>query len=823
MLKMNFNNYEMAIKTKLNSITIKGIRGAKNSLELPLNGKSIVLYGDNGTGKSSISDALEWFYTNRVSHLSSNSEIDLKDALRNSTLGKDDVSEVNLSFVKETDLDCSKTLFYKRDNLTTDFSNTSDEFKKYLELSKEENLLLRYQYLTDFIDNTKSDKLKYLSDIIGFSEVTKKKEVLKKSYNSIKTEIKNQNFEAQTNIQKGTLIEKLGAAISQEENLFEKINEKTKPLKTGIEVKKFEDIDKVLAHLKNSTNNKLNKELAFLEKANTVLDTLKSEVEFIDSEYTKYFDEFELIANDVESIMQTFLGELLKAGDTVLAKKYYKADSCPLCLQPKSIEELRAEIAIRLKEVEELSKKKASFDKAKQLVNSITTERIKRLETVLLEPLIEVEESKHIKNGFTNLKEKIAEYHKASVERVTSGNKIPKAETLKLLASDFEFQNAIASRIKEIQEVFKKDNSAVLYSNISASKDAFLKIKLFEKQKAKLEKQRKSLEIIYNEFVKVQKEGLENFITNFSGKINEYYQYMNPDEPFQEIKIVTIGDEDELNGITIEYKYNGKWVSPPQKYFSESHLNCFGLSFFLASVNAFNEKNEFIVLDDVISSFDSNHRKKFAELIFEKFSKYQVILLTHEEDWFTNFVSPLAKNKGWLINEIKWTEEKGTHFDEDPNDLKERIEMNLAASKIDDLGNPIRKYLEHSLKAIAFHTEAKLTFQYNNSNEHRMPYELLTRIKSEIKEYSPELKSQFPLIDKILVSPILNNLSHASTFNPKIGDLKAFWSDIIELEKIFICQHEGCKKPNVSLRNYDNVAKKIRCGGCGETKYEWKK
>lgn len=38
--------------TKISSITIKGIRGAKNNLELPLNGKSILLYGDNGTGKS---------------------------------------------------------------------------------------------------------------------------------------------------------------------------------------------------------------------------------------------------------------------------------------------------------------------------------------------------------------------------------------------------------------------------------------------------------------------------------------------------------------------------------------------------------------------------------------------------------------------------------------------------------------------------------------------------------------------------------------------------------------------------------------------------
>lgn len=97
---------------KIKNISIKGIRGAKNHLDLPLNGKSILLYGDNGTGKSSISDSIEWFYTDKVSHLSSN-EIDLKDALRNSTLDDTDVSEVNLSFTKAS-YDCSKTLSKKR-------------------------------------------------------------------------------------------------------------------------------------------------------------------------------------------------------------------------------------------------------------------------------------------------------------------------------------------------------------------------------------------------------------------------------------------------------------------------------------------------------------------------------------------------------------------------------------------------------------------------------------------------------------------------------------------------------------------------------------
>ena len=298
-----------------------------------------------------------------------------------------------------------------------------------------------------------------------------------------------------------------------------------------------------------------------------------------------------------------------------------------------------------------------------------------------------------------------------------------------LTEDDFKIQEQITARFETIQTAIKNDKSTELYANISAAKDAFLKIKRFEKDKSKLEYQKNSLELIYNEFVKRQKEGLESFINTFSSYINDFYQYMNPDEQFHEIRIVTIGEDDELNGITIEYKYNDEWVSPPQKYFSESHLNCFGISFFLASVIAFNKGNKFIVLDDVISSFDTTHRKRFADLLFEKFAEYQFILLTHEAEWFS-YVQQLAKRKGWTIGEIKWTEAKGTHLEEKPNDLKEFIERELANSSVETLGNPIRKYLEAKLKEICLNFDVKVSFRLNNVNEKRMPDELLNELKS---------------------------------------------------------------------------------------------
>ncbi|WP_158994295.1 hypothetical protein [Mucilaginibacter sp. L196] len=328
------------------------------------------------------------------------------------------------------------------------------------------------------------------------------------------------------------------------------------------------------------------------------------------------------------------------------------------------------------------------------------------------------------------------------------------------------------------------------------------------------------MEIIYNEFVKKQKEGLEIFISTFSGQINEFYQFMNPGEQFQELKIITIGEEDELNGITIQYQYNGSWVSPPQKYFSESHLNCFGLSFFLASVIAFNKENKFLFLDDVISSFDSNHRIRFANLLFEKFADYQIILLTHENEWF-QYVSQLAKRKNWLINEIKWSDADGTYLEDKPTDIREIIETNLAKGNVDILGNPIRKYLEHLLKEICSNLEVKVNFRMNEWNEKRMPDELLNELKSKINKSSVELKAQMPIIDRIINSNIIGNLlSHDNPFSPKLGDLKSFWADLIELQKLFYCQDAACNKP-VLVKHYDTVEKKIRCG-CGKMSYDWK-
>lgn len=802
------------MKTKIKKITIKGLRGVKKQIELNLNEKSILLYGDNGTGKSSITDAFEWFYYDKVRHLS-NEEIgrDGKDALRSTYLEDTEPASIKINFSSST-LSSEKSLNIKKGKLVVESLNSEEQFLQYIQDSQEENLFLRYQDLRSFIDNSKTDKLKYFSDIIGFSDVTKVKDVIKKSFNSIKSEIKNGGYENQIQTQQATLLSNIGANIYSESQLFEKINELIKPLNTDIIVNQFSDIDLLIEKIKKPVDNKIIEKLNFLQKGSDILTDLRKDISIIDDQYLIYLKEFEKLFDDVESLKQKIFDELLNTGKHLLLQKYYSDNKCPLCLQDKNKQELLSEIEDRLKLIESSKQKLTTFENIQTEAKQLIENRIKHVDSLLSERLLNEETYIELKKSIVNIKLKLSTFISEINIKLLAGIRLKKINEIKLTDPDFNCISIVNQDILLIKETLIKDNSSDIRVKVEFAKNSFNQIKQLQAELQKLNQQKDSIEIIYNAFAKKQKEGLESFLYNFSSTINEYYQFMNVDESFKDLKIIPIEDDEELKGITIQFRFNDKEVSPLQKYFSESHLNCFGLAFFLASVNAFNKENRFIILDDIISSFDTNHRKRFADLLFDKFSDYQIILLTHESEWY-EYIKVIAKNKGWLLNKINWNEEKGTYIEESPADIRDRIINNIKNSIETNLGNDIRIYLEHFLKQICYNLEAKLNYLPNEINEKRMAPEMLNALKSKIDKYSKAL------LERTTNSNIIGNLlSHDNKYSSKIGDLKAFWKDILDLENLFLCDNQACKSKIVSFKNFDSVNKKIRCG-CGRKEYDW--
>lgn len=807
---------------RIKSLEISGLRGVRKEISINLDSsKSIIIYGDNGSGKSSIADALEWFYYDKVEHLSTE-EIGTKgiNALRNVWLSDEEDAYIELKY-SDLKYDSRKRLFLKKSKLTSENTNATQAFSDYIDTSLKENLTLRYKDLLRFILSTKTEKLKEISNIIGFSEVSRLKDVFKKAANELKNDLKRGNFDNHINAKQSLIMSQIGQNIWNDEQYLNAIKELVVPLKLQAEIKDISSIDNILELIKKPEDKEaLTQQLSY-EKVIESLGNLKSSFGDTRSAYEKFYKKYHEISKDIDKFKKISLEKLLSTGLSVLEKRIFEDDKCPLCLQEKSrdelIDELRKrveELAAFKKETDELLEEKSSTQRAIQ--NTLT-----EIESTLKERSLLSEENAESKKEVENLKglvSKALEFIKEFSLKDMVKLCVPE-EFIYIDNSVLQRLISVLSSKKEKIITSKKDDLVFsIYSKILSVKQAYSEIKSFKRASEIFTQQQQSMELIYNEFVKKQREGLCSFLESISKDINDLYLFMNDSENVSEIELVPLDEDDEFVGITLQFKFHGKPESPPHKYLSESHLNCLGICLFLASVKAFNKINKFIVLDDVISSFDTNHRARFARLLVEKFSDYQIFLFTHERDWF-ELVSNMVKGKNWVIKKVYWDHDNGASIDEPLPDLKTRIENKIKNSDTTELGNMIRKYLERLLKEICFDMEVKVNFLFNDHNENRMSNELLSELKSKIKDRKSEIKDQ-AVFERLKASLFLGNrTSHDSTFAESIDDLKMFYDDVCEMERLFRCTQ--CNNL-ISKRHYDDVENTVKCS-CGALKYNWKK
>ena len=768
---------------KIKSINISGIRGIKDPLTLDLDKKSVLVYGDNGTGKSSVTDAFEWFFFDHIEHLS-NEEIGRRkgrDALRNIFIPEREDGYIELQF-DDNKLDTKKSI---DSSLKPSSSNTSDEFNEFIVAAQSENLILRYRDLVQFIIAGKTDKLNELQRIIGFSEVANIRSLLKKNAGRIARTIKAANYDNLKSIQQSKIIENLGQPAYDDEQLFEGANKLIEPLELGIEIKSRKDVNTVLKKIQTKEDTALLEKINFFTRIWELLSEVEGNIENIHESYKAYHTSFKELQKDPEKIKKLQLLALLKEGHTVLKNDVVQDDYCPLCLQEKSKVQLLQELTSRIEELEQLAEEKQKLDEQGEELEDLVRPNINTIDSLLKEKLFKQDEFAKLKEQVDDIKKSLSAFN-AELKKdfsKTLGEPSKVEIDKKKIAKLVKYAHDTAKSLKESQATNIKFQ---IYTKLLQASNAYIEYQRIEKEQEILTKQQFTFEALYEDFIKRQEEALNVFLSMFSKDINDYYTSMNPNEKVEDIKLVPLKKNDELVGITIEYSFFDETRTPPIAYLSESHINCLGLSFFLASVKAFNKVNEFFILDDVISSFDRSHRYRFAQLLASKFSDYQVLLLTHEKEFF-ELVSSEVKSKGWLLKNFKWTKEQGTGIEKGLADIKERVKTKLADKNTDGLGNDIRVYTEKVMKRVAFEVEAKVAYRNNDVNEKRMAPELLDAVQSKLSKSSKELKDAAD-IPKIKGMPMFvgNTTSHHNEFQESIEDLDAMWEDVKKNNSLFL-------------------------------------
>ena len=145
-----------ADNVKIRKISLMNFRGAKDLLDLDLGSacNSCAMFGNNAEGKSTFTQAIEWFYRDRIEHLRGEGIYD-EDIINLASSSQDETS-VSLTF-NNSELSASK--IFDKIKGKHRFSNKSDKFLSYIgNEASYDRLYLDQQTILWFLARRKGEK-----------------------------------------------------------------------------------------------------------------------------------------------------------------------------------------------------------------------------------------------------------------------------------------------------------------------------------------------------------------------------------------------------------------------------------------------------------------------------------------------------------------------------------------------------------------------------------------------------------------------------------------------------------------------------------------
>jgi hypothetical protein len=166
-----------------------------------------------------------------------------------------------------------------------------------------------------------------------------------------------------------------------------------------------------------------------------------------------------------------------------------------------------------------------------------------------------------------------------------------------------------------------------------------------------------------------------------------------------------------IGKLGFDVDFYGRGHFPPGAYHSEGHQDAMGLCLYLALMRKLQGDNfKFAVLDDVLMSVDTNHRREVCNLLKLKFPETQFILTTHDEVWLKlmTTVGLIAPENATRFS--NWTPDNGP-AEWRTRDIWTEIDNALEANDIHLAASLLRYYLEHVFREICDNLHVRVEFR----------------------------------------------------------------------------------------------------------------
>ncbi len=781
---------------KIKTVKISNFRGIPN-LVLELGGKSLLVGGENGTGKSSIVDSLEYFFLGKIEHLKGTKGITFNKHAPNVYSNLDDL-KIELVFNPGS-------INLRRSN--ADIPEPPKQFKKAFETAEEGNFILRRNQLLNFIFCKPKERHNALLSLFRGEKVYSYEEEFDLAYKHFKDKLRTKKITKSKNFKK--LAKILKSPIDSVDDCYSILNEKILDSNLNIPlIKQPKDFDISLKHLKE-----IGAEEIIEVSQNLLKIKLLSDKSFFQEHELENFNHLrEELASlkEKEYIKEIQIMKLLQASIPLF--ETFVDDKCPLCEQIIDRIILQERIDERLIDLVELSKQDKSIRrKLNKFVNSFKEKskslnklkkKLEDFDIFLPEKTkfeITVDEISNISKEFGEIEFSLDELELEVLDRTI----------LNLNSIKLEIENRLNNELKEIslsenyQKIYDISNMILKVQNqISIIKEDEEEIK-------SLSKRGETANNLLNIFSDIKNRNVQEIYNRIQSDIDDYYKTLHPNEVHKGIKLQI--EKIQKGSTSIKIKSFNENDEDPRAYLSEGHLDSLGLCIFLAFIKNFNKDCSLILLDDVVTTIDSKHRENICKILFEDFKDKQMIITTHDQIWYEQIRANQRKYglEGSFVNLdiIGWNEKSGPIIRPFKPNL-EKIETLLKDNEKSLVASETRRYLEWLLEEMCITTKSAVPIKrIKRYTVSELMNPLIKRVKNIISDENTKenIESKF----KDLESTILmgNLLTHNNLFaeNYSIHEIRKFYEAVKNLHLCFQCESCG------SLLGYSSEFKFLRC------------
>lgn len=148
-------------------------------------------------------------------------------------------------------------------------------------------------------------------------------------------------------------------------------------------------------------------------------------------------------------------------------------------------------------------------------------------------------------------------------------------------------------------------------------------------------------------------------------------------------------------GLNLEVDFYGRGTHPPHALHSEGHQDSMGLCLYLTLAEQLNHGIiDLVILDDVVMSVDTEHRRQLCNLLVKFFPDRQFLITTHDGTWANQLKTTGVVSPRETLEFRNWSVDSGPEVYYVADIMWDEIEESLKKARIPRAAAQLRRGLE---------------------------------------------------------------------------------------------------------------------------------